>query len=366
MNATERALDELRVYCDIAVRHSYDQYEKHGTLHEKAAVAFDDEAVWTRPWVPWSFDLCDAQAHPIWEETFTERHRLAWNHFEWVLNYSAVAQGERQIIVLNNYAVRDYGHVLPSVVELQRRESYEETDHVAAFTMVIDAVHRRYMPSSPAAPWSRPASGFASDSANRVVRHALGVLANHLMGSNFPTLYFLARGMKTHGFKPFENAIAQYDEGHPGMRMISHLHRLDESRRMATSLHLARLSTTVLDTLPRDNRAVFGAAVQAAFPQGRSARYRLDFWGRVLREADVFADIPAEEREELLRHMEARTPGRLSELHQVQTRLTRQANKRIVEESGLSPAMKRMFVDLLRRDPAYAATVDAVRLPDDA
>lgn len=365
MTATSEALAELRAYCDIAVRHSYDQYAKHGTLHEKAEVAFADDTVWDHAWVPWDFDLCDAQSHPVWHEVFTHRHRLAWNHFEWTLNYSAVAQGERQIIVLNDFAVRGYADVMPSVVELERRESYEETDHVAAFTMVIDAVRDRYMPGAKPV-WSKPASGLGNETANRVIRRGLGVLANHLLGSNFPTLYFLARGMKTHGFKPFENAIAQYEEGHPSMRMISHLHRLDESRHMATSLNLARLSTQVLDTLPRDNRHLFSAAVQAAFPHGRSADYRLDFWKRVLRTAQVFADVPAEQREDLLRHMQARTPAKLAELHQVQTRLTRQANKRIIEESGLSAPMKRLFVEIMRKDPAYACIVDAVRLPDDA
>lgn len=362
MNATETALDELRAYCDIAVRHSYDQYDKHGTLHNKAKLAFDDDTVWSHPWVPWQIDLCDVQAHPIWTDTFTERHRLAWNHFEWVLNYSSVAQGERQIIVLNQYAVHGYGDKLPSVVELEHRESYEETDHIDAFTMVIDAVQRRYMPKAHVSPWSKPASGFSNETANRVVRRGLGVLATHLMGSNFPTLYFLARGMKTHGYKPFENAIAGFEDGHPAMRMISHLHRLDESRHMATSLILARLSSQVLDTLPKDNRAVFTAAVQAAFPRGRSAEYRLDFWRRIVRNADVFADVPIAEREELLRHMEARTPVKLSELHQIQARLTRHANKRIVEEAGLSPELRRLFVTLMRKDPAYAATVDAVEL----
>lgn len=366
MNGTESALHELQSYCDIAVRHSYDQYEKHGTLFGKARVAFDDPSVWDRPWVPWSIDLCDVQSHPVWTDRFTERQRLAFNHLEWVLSYSSVAQGERQIIVLNSYAVRGYRHRLPAVVELEERESYEETDHIDAFTMVIDAVHRRYLRSMPEAPWSIPASGFTNNRANAMVRHGLGVLANHLMGGNFPTLYFLARGMKTHGYKPFENAIAQYEDGHPAMRTISHLHRLDESRHMATSLILARLSNDVVETLPRDNRAIFRAAVQAAFPKGRSSAYRMDFWRRVLPKADVFADVPREDIAALLAHMEARTPVKLAQLHEVQERLTRHANKRIIEEAGLSDDLKKLFVDILRDDPAYAATIDAVRLPGEA
>lgn len=357
------ALDELRVYCDIAVRHSYDQYEKHGTLHGKAQLAFDDATVWTSPWVPDDFDVCEARSHPVYQRRFSPAQRLAWNHLQWALDYSAIAQGERQIIVLNNFAVKAYGEVLPSVVELERRESYEETDHIDAFTVVLEGIRQRYFKNATRPMWSIPASGFGSNNANRLVRHSLGVLARHLLGSNFPTLFFLARGMKTHGFKPFENTIAGYEEGHSAIRMISHLHRLDESRHMATSLHLARLSNEVLNTVPRDNRLLFGMAVNAAFPRGRSVRYRLDWWRRVLDTSTVYADIPAAEKEDLYRHLASRIEPNLRTLHDVQARLTRQANKRIVEESGLSPAMKRLFVDILRKDPAYAATVDAVELP---
>jgi hypothetical protein len=120
----------------------------------------------------------------------------------------------------------------------------------------------------------------------------------------------------------------------------------------------------VLDSLPRDNRRLFGAAVKAAFPPGRSANYRLDWWGRVLEESTIYADIPKADRDDLYRHLEARCDANLQTLHQVQTRLTRQANKRIVEECGLSPEMKRLFVEIMRADPAYASTVDAVELPE--
>ena len=57
MTGTEAALDELSSYCDMAVRHSYDQYEKHGTLLSKAVVAFRDDTVWDEKWVPDDFDV---------------------------------------------------------------------------------------------------------------------------------------------------------------------------------------------------------------------------------------------------------------------------------------------------------------------
>jgi len=363
VNATESALAELRAYCDVAVRHSYDQYEKHGTLHEKAHIAFHDEAVWKQTWVPDEFDVTDARLHPVFQETFTDRQRLAWNHFMWALDYSSIAQGERQIIVLNNFAVQHYGRVLPSVVELERRESFEETDHISAFAMVIEGVRQRYVGGEKPI-WSVAASGFGSNSVNTVVRQAIGRLGNFVMGSNFPTLFFLARGMKTHGMKPFENAITRFEGGHKAIRMISHLHRLDESRHMATSLYLAQLSAAALDTMPKDNAFIFKQAVKAAFPPGRSSLYRLDYWRRVLDTADVYADVPKEEKDALFAHMSERIEANLASLHTVQTHVTRQANKRIVEECGLSPEMKRLFVEVMRQDPAYAATVDAVVLQE--
>jgi hypothetical protein len=361
MSATTRALNELESYCAIAIKHSHDQYEKHGTLHGKAALAFEDPTVWEERWVPDDFDVCEARTSDVWD-TFSREQKLAWNHLQWCLDYSAVAQGERQLIVLNAFASADYARVLPSVCVLEERESFEETDHIAAFTMVIDACRDRYFRGRKESLWSIPASGFGSERLNRRVRNGIGTLGRYLLGSNFPTLYFLARGMKTHGFKPFENAITTSDATHTAMKTISHLHRLDESRHMATSLHLARLSSQVLDTLPKDNLRVFQAACQAAFPHRRSAAYRLSYWRKVLDESTIYADVPKPARERLYRHLEARIGPNLEALHDLQTRLTRQANKRIVEECGLSPAMKRAFVAHMRADSAYAATVDAVDL----
>jgi hypothetical protein len=365
MQGTTAALTELASYCDMAVRHSYDQYEKHGTLHSKAVIAFGDDTVWNEKWVPDDFDVCDARSHPVWQKRFTREQKLAWNHLQWALDYTAVAQGERQIIVLNNFAVREYGKILPAVCELERRESFEEIDHIDAFCVVLEGIRGRYFKNSKEPVFSTSASGFRSDTLNRLSRQVMGRVANYLLGSNFPTLFFLARGMKTHGFKPFENAICSNEEGHAAIRMISHLHRLDESRHMATSLNLARLSNQVLDSLPNDNRTLFRLAVQAAFPKGRSADYRLVYWRRVLDESTIFADIPPEEKDALHQHMGERIQSNLQGLHERQTRLTRQANKRIVEECGLSPELKRAFVEFMRADPAYAATVDAVRLDGD-
>lgn len=361
MRATTQALKELEQYCDMAVSHSYNQYEKHGTLHSKAIVAFGHPTLWQENWVPEDFDICEARTSPVWSK-FSAEQRLAWNHLQWVLDYSAVAMGEKQLIVLNEMAARDYQRVIPKVVELEKRESFEEQDHIDSFATLIDAVGERYFHGKGTAIWSVSASGFVNERFNRVARRVIGKMGRYLLGSNFPTLYFLARGMKTHGFKPFENAISMSEACHPAIRSMAHLHRLDESRHMATSLNLTRLSTSVLDTLPKDNRIVFKAACEACFPHGRSAEYRLSYWRRVLDQARIYADVSSADKEALYKHLGQRLNANLESLHEIQGRLTRQANKRIVEECGLSPDMKRIFVQHMRADPAYSATVDAVQL----
>lgn len=361
MPTTTQALQGLRRYCKMAMRHSHRQYESHGPLLGHAQAAMSDPQVWSHRWVPEDFDLTDAASHPVWQG-FDHAQKLAWNHLQWTLDYSTVAQGERQIIVLNRQAVRAYRDLMPEVVELEERECFEEIDHVSAFEVVFEAVRRRYMPRVRKPASAVAASGFRSDLGNRLTRRALGRLAHHLLGANFPTLFFLARGMKTHGFKPFENAIAAYEPGHVGLREVSRLHRLDESRHMATALQLARLSNQVLETAPRDNRLLFRQAVSAAFPPGRSADYRMVFWRRTLHQAEPFRSVPRTERDALLNHMQRRLDAQLRAPHPLQTRLTRQANKRIVEDCGLSPELKRLFVQHLRQDPAYAATLDGLEM----
>lgn len=357
------ALRELDDYARMTLRHSYNQYAKHGTLHSKALEAFEDDSVWRHPWVPDDLDIGEAADHPVYQERFTPEQRLAWNHLQWGLEYTRVAGGERQIIVLNNYAVKRYANVLPSIVELERRESFEEVDHIDAFMVVLEGLRSRYFPNLDQAVWSSPASGFSSERLNQIVRHGIGMLAHRVLGANFPTLFFLTRGMKTHDFKPLENAIASNPDGHQGLKTISHLHRLDESRHMATALNLARLSNLVLDELPRESRWVIKAAIRAAWPPGRLVEYRIAYWRTVLEKSPTFANLAKEEREALLDHIRERTTRRAEgAMHERQQKLTRMANKRIVEECGLDAETKRFFVEELRADPVYRHFVEAVEL----
>jgi hypothetical protein len=332
----DAALRELDVYSKMAVEHSYRQYAHHGTLHDWARKAMASPDLWEKPWVPWDFDLGKAREHHLWQR-FSHKQKLAWNHLQWGLDYTIVGRGEQQIIVLNNHAVAAYEEVLPSVVELEKRESFEEIDHLAAFNEGLEGLRKRYLPQRKKPLWARSPSGFESDRLNRASREAVGRLARYLLGANFPTLFFLTRGMKTHNFKPFENAIASFEEAPDNVRMISHLHRLDESRHMATSLYLAKLSNVVLETLHH-------------------------YWRDVLENSPTFADLTRAEREDLLAHIRKNLETSLLELHPRQAQLTRQANKRIVENAGLSPEYRKIFVELLREDSKHAVLVDAVDL----
>ena len=359
----QRAMNELDRYARMAVRHSVDQYAKEGTLLDKAKALFDDDTVWHQPWVPMDFDLGLAHEHPVYTDVFDDAQRLAWNHLQWGLDYSIVGKGELQIIVINGYAVKAFAGVMPSVVDLEERESFEEIDHYAAFRTVIEGLQRRYLPHRKAPLYADSPSGVRSERLNRVLRHVIGVMGMATLGPHFPALFFLQRGLKTHSFKPFENAIATFEQGPAGIREISHLHRLDESRHMATSLWIAKLANDVLETAPFESRTLFKAAIQAAWPRGRMAESRVGYWKKVLDEAPIYQDIPREERASLFAHVSRNTVASLTQLHARQVGLTRQANKRLVEECGLPLPLKRVIVDTLRADAATAPIVDAVQLP---
>lgn len=360
-DARQAALRELDAYARSNVQHSLRQYDKHGTLHDRARDALTERDVWDRPWVPDDFDVGEARHHPVFQ-SWTEAQRLAWNHLQWGLEYGVVGQGERQIVVLNKYAVKAYRHVLPSVVALEERESFEEVDHLEAFAVGLEGLRARYLPHRRRPLYAHCPSGFSSERVNRLVRHGIGMVADKVLGRNFPTLFFLTRGIKTHNFKPFENAIASYKEAPEGIRMVSHLHRLDESRHMATALYLAKLSNAVLEAVPEEGRLLLKAGVRAAWPPGRVVETRLAYWRTVLDEAAPYRSVPQRDKDALYAHLKARTEGNLLALHERQQRLTRQANKRIVEECGLDPELKAAFVDALRADPYSAALVEAVEL----
>lgn len=354
---------ELDRFARMNVRHSRDQYAREGTLHAKARVLFRDEGIWDLPWVPADYDLGRAHEHPVFRERFDERQRLAWNHLQWGLDYSIVGRGERQLIVMNRHAVAAFQGCLPSMVELEERESFEEEDHVAAFRTVIEGLQRRYLPGRTRPLYADSPSGAHSEAANRALRHAIGLAGRAMLGNHFPALFFLSRGIKTHNLKPFENGIAGFSDAPTPIRELSHLHRLDESRHMATSLWIARLANEVLEETSFESRTLVRAAVRAAWPPGRMADSRVGYWKTVLDQAPIYASVPREDRQDLLSWVAANTRQGLTRLHARQEALTRQANKKIVEECGLPLPLKRAFVDALRSDPVTATLVDAVVLP---
>ena len=120
----------------------------------------------------------------------------------------------------------------------------------------------------------------------------------------------------------------------------------------------------MLVTLPEEGRWLLKAGVKAAWPPGRTVETRLAYWRAVLDEATPFQGVPDEDKDALYDHIRDRTEGNLLALHARQEKLTRQANKRIVEECGLPLELKHAFIDALRDDPYSAALVEAVELPE--
>lgn len=357
----QSAIAELDRYAKMNVRHSQDQYAKHGTLHSVAEQAFDpnSKALWSKPWVPLDFDIGNPYNHPVYER-FSEAQKLAWNHLEWAYNYEIVAAGEKQIIVLNNYAVRQYRDILPSVVELEERESFEEIDHVDAFQTGLDAIYERYLPGIKQNITALSPSGFRQQHINRLIRHMTGRVANKLLGPNFPTLFFLIRTIKTVSFKGMENSIAMFDEAPELLRRVSHLHRLDESRHQATALKLSKLSQEILEQTSWESKRLFKLAIHSAWPENRMLEARMRFWKLALFDGAIFANIPLEDKTAFFNHICRQATQNSLSLHPRQVTMTQQVTKRAVTESGLSPEFKQIFVDVLRDDPIHRNLVEAI------
>lgn len=355
MDATSSTLQRLDRYAREAVARSKRQYEREGHLTDKAREVFADPAIWQHKWVPDTHDFGEAHTHPVFTDVFTETQRLAWNHLQWGLDYARVAQGEMQLVALNTWACRRFSTVLPSVVELAERESFEEEDHIEGFGFGLAGLAQRYLPNKPGALYAAAPSGFGSNKVNRVIRHALGRAADVVLGSNFPTLFYLNRGLKTHGFQPFERAIASNDETPDGMRELSRLHRLDEARHMATAHQLSAHSREVLDTVARDDRWILQAAMVATWPRGRQHASRLTYWRTILDHSPTFATVPKADRDALLAHVDARLRHNLeAPMVGEEAKQVLPTNERLLAHVDLPPEAKAIVLDYLSATPEHA------------
>jgi len=355
-------LETLDAYCRKTLLRSSRYHERWGALVEQAHRTLQDPTIWDFEWAPSELDLGVAAAPPVYAASIAAEQRRAWSHLQWTLDYITVAQGEQQVIVMNGLAAKRFRTVCPSVCELQDRESDEEADHVAGFFAIKDAVQERYFPRGYRLQ-VQATSGTSSGRLNRSLRWLIGQGADRIFGSNFPTLFFLTRGMKSHTFKPFEIAYSRHERSHPAIRELSVMHGWDESRHIATAQHLSRLSAPLLGAAPQENQLLFKMAMQRLWPRDRLVQYRVDFWRRCLSDSAVFATVPAEERALLLQHVATNIERSVRRLHPLQESMVRKSNRRIVEECGLSPRLKREFVGFLRSDPSQCAVVESVRVP---
>jgi hypothetical protein len=354
-------LEKLDTYCRKTLERSDRHAGRWGPLHVHALKTMDDASIWNHSWAPLKLDHGKAHLHPVYQDSFSDEQRRAWSHLQWVMDYVTVGQGEQQVVVLNKMAARRFRTVCPSVCELQERESDEEEDHIKSFFTVRDAVARRYFPRNYSLQ-VEATSGTRSGRVNAGLRWIIGKGADRIFGSNFPTLFFLTRGMKSHTFKPFEIAYTRNEESHPAMRQHSAMHGWDESRHIATAQHMCRLANPLLDEVPQENKLLFRLAMERLWPKGRLLEYRVRFWRMCLEDSVIFSSIPSVEREQLLRHIRTEIESDLLELHPLQKRMVGKSNRRIVEECGLSPELKREFVAFIRSDPNQAAVVSTVRI----
>lgn len=151
-----------------------------------------------------------------------------------------------------------------------------------------------------------------------------------------------------------------FDEAPDLLRQVSHLHRLDESRHQATALKLSKLSQEVLDKTSWESKRLFKLAIHSAWPENRMLEARKRFWKLALFDGAIFANVPLEDKTALFNHICMQATQNSLSLHPRQVTMTQQVTKRAVSESGLSPEFKRLFVDVLRKDPVHRNLVDAI------
>ena len=348
---------ELDAYCRRTLTRSHRQFGRDGSLVEQARRALDEPSIWTLPWAPAECDFGAAAEHPTWHEHFDDAQRLAWTHLAWALDYFTVSQGEGQLIRMNVHAARAMGDQLPAVVELERRESEEERDHIACFRLVVGAVWRRYLPGLGRPPVP-PTSGLSSGVFGERAQDVMGPVARRLLGQDFPPLFFLARGIKSHGFKPFEVAMSRFEESPAAIRRISAMHGQDESRHIASAHHLARLGRSLSRRTSTQSQWLFELALRALFPSGRLDGSRYVYWRYVLDRAPIFASVPPAARDALFEHVRARHGDRMGGASDRYS-MIRKSNGNLIDGADLPAGRRAAFLEHMRSDPMYARLVAA-------
>jgi hypothetical protein len=302
-----------------------------------------EQTEWARvlvdqPLAPWEMSL--GYHTPSWS-SLSDAQRLALNHWTYVMMYFRIGDGER-FVVLVNAALGEWlsEHDEP-VAKLLELEVHEETDHIAAFMRVLDAVRARHgmaalrLPVKPLRPLivSRPAVRFLVKT----------------FGADFITTYFLGRGLVNHMGKAFETKVADLPEANPLTR-LSLLHTVDENRHMAVSRMMAACTYQLLE-----DRRHHGPLYEALHEAMVRSTITYTFSDRITTGQERAMSHRAVPQMEALRPLGARFLRELVDAHfdgvtgleQAKNEFMPKFNQRLLDRAALSLEEKRVWFELL-------------------
>jgi hypothetical protein len=312
--------------------------------HGQQLGAFLDGVDWAkalrdRPLVPWALSV--GFHTPFWA-SLTDEQRLALNHWTYAMMYFRIGDGERFVIVANTVVADLLESAEPELCGLLRLETHEETDHLAAFGRVFEAVQARHgfeaarMPVKPLRPL------FVSTA---FVRFLVATF-----GAAFVVTYYVGRGLVNHMGKAFETRVAAMTDGSPALTKLSLLHTVDENRHMAVSRMMAACTYELLHAQRRR-----GVLFEAASHVMQRSVVRYTFSDDITtgqeramshRMVPQLAALQSVDRELVRAIIDAHFDG-VSGIEQAKNDFMPKFNQRLFERACLSAAEKRMWFELL-------------------
>ena len=278
---------------------------------------------------------------------FNERQRLALNHWAHRMQYRKITDGEKFLLVVNGLIVDLIEPGAPEIAELLRRESDEERDHIAAFTLLGQNTERFYgydhvrFPTKPlrhvfvSRPFCRWLTGY--------------------FGSDFMVAFFLGRGIANHLGKGFELAVASTGtSSNQALHHLTHLHSLHENHHTGVSTLLSSCAHDV--ACQEEKRGVIRdimvelmhrAVVWSTFAHKPTRTNQTQLSYLALRAMPAFRDRDDAFLQELVRSHFAAESG----VEAVQNAHIPKLNARLVRNAQMRPDLKRKWVSNMRRDP---------------
>jgi hypothetical protein len=298
-----------------------------------------EAALRDRPLVPWAF--CLGVDTPYWGH-FTDGQRLALNHWTYAMMYFRIGGGERFVLVSNAAVAALLRPNEPELAALLDLETEEEKDHLAAFARVaraLEALHGYSAADMPVKPL-RPLV---------VSRPFVRFLAN-TFGADFVATYYFGRGIYNHLGKAFEARVAEMADGVPELATLSRLHTVDENRHMAVSRMMAACAHSLIqqrkDRLPA--YALLADAMQHALLSYTFSDRITTGQERAMSHAVMPRMKTLSQVDPALLHatVDAHFDG-LTGLERARNDDVPRLNQRLLERTGVPPATRQMWFDLL-------------------